>query len=149
MYPLILVPLDGSPIGDAGLAEALALARRLGSSIRVLHVVDPRPLIGSHASGAARACFLEQGRDAGRDLVMQAARRAQAMDVAAEPVVLCQPERAVSAVIVEDAVASGAGLIVMGCRGRPGVRPHTFGSDAAEVLDAAPVPVLLVRAREA
>jgi len=148
MYPLILVPIDGSPVGNAGLAEALVLARRLGSAVRVLHVVDPRPLVGSHAPSAARERFLEQGREAGRELVAQAAANAHAEGLVAEPVVACDPGRRVSALIVEDAIASGANLIVMGSRGRPGVRPHTFGSDAAEVLDAAPVPVLVVRARD-
>ena len=144
MYRLILVPLDGTPIGEAGLAEALTLAKRLGSALRLLHVVDPRPLVGSHLSSAARERILEEGRDAARDLVAHAVVRAQSSGVVAEPVVACDPQRSVSSLIVEDAVASGANLIVMGSRGRPGVRPHSFGGDAVEVIDAAPVPVLVV-----
>ena len=47
MYQLILVPVDGSPTSNAGLAEAIKLAKLTGARVRVLHVVDEMPFIMS------------------------------------------------------------------------------------------------------
>ena len=44
MYSHILVPVDGSPTSNAGLDEAIKLAKQLGSRLRLLHVVDQMPL---------------------------------------------------------------------------------------------------------
>ena len=40
MYERILVPVDGSPTSNLGLAEALKLAKLTGARLRLLHVVD-------------------------------------------------------------------------------------------------------------
>ena len=40
MYQRILVPVDGSPTSNAGLSEAIRLAKLTGARVRVLHVVD-------------------------------------------------------------------------------------------------------------
>ena len=39
-YKRILVPIDGSPTSNAGLDEAVRLARAGGSKIRLLHIID-------------------------------------------------------------------------------------------------------------
>ncbi|MCG3189202.1 MAG: hypothetical protein LKCHEGNO_01488 [Burkholderiaceae bacterium] len=44
MYERILVPVDGSAASDRGLDEALALAAKFGSKIRLLHVIDEASL---------------------------------------------------------------------------------------------------------
>ena len=43
MYKRILVPFDGSPTSNAGLDEAVKLARLTGASIRLVHVLDHLP----------------------------------------------------------------------------------------------------------
>ncbi len=40
MYDRILVPVDGSTTAKRGLEEALKIAAKLGSTVRVIHVVD-------------------------------------------------------------------------------------------------------------
>ena len=47
MYQRILVPVDGSPTSNAGLAEAIKLAKLTGARMRVMHVVDETPLLMS------------------------------------------------------------------------------------------------------
>lgn len=47
MYQRILVPVDGSPTSNAGLDEAIKLARLTGARLRVLHVVDQTPFLTS------------------------------------------------------------------------------------------------------
>src|SRR5688500_235401 len=41
MYRTVLVPLDGTSFGEQALPPALAIARRAGASLRVLHVHVP------------------------------------------------------------------------------------------------------------
>ena len=52
MYPRILVPLDGSRTAQRGLEHAVQLARGLGATLRLLHVVDARQLIAQASSEA-------------------------------------------------------------------------------------------------
>lgn len=39
-YQRILVPVDGSPTSNAGLEEAIKLAKLTGARIRLVHVLD-------------------------------------------------------------------------------------------------------------
>ena len=145
MYQLILVPIDDSPTAQRGLDEAIALAQRLGSTLRLMNVVDARLLIGEVSSLASPDDLLQHWRDAGERLVAAAAARARAKGVAAEGVVRCDPSMRVCDLIVHEAKAVGARLIVMGTHGRRGLRRVALGSDAEMVLRDSPVPVLLVR----
>ena len=78
MYARILVPIDGSGTAERGLDEAIALARRLGSTLRILHVADARML------GAAGFAYAppEQVVDDGRLLVRGPAGPEQAAGAA-------------------------------------------------------------------
>jgi len=145
MYPLILVPIDDSRIALRGLDEAITLARRLGSSLRLLNVVDARLLIGEVSSLISPDDLLRHGREAGERLVAEAVARARAQGVAADGVVRCDPGLRVCDLIVQEAKTSDARLIVMGTHGRRGLRRVALGSDAELVLRESPVPVLLVR----
>jgi len=51
----------------------------------------------------------------------------------------------VSTIIVDQARAWGADLLVLGTHGRRGVERMLLGSDAEQVVRTSPVPVLLVR----
>jgi len=145
MYPLILVPIDGSETAQNGFDEALVLARTLGSGLRIVNVVDVRLLPAEITSHTSVAQLLEDWREAGCRVVATAAARARAAGVHAEEAVLCDPGLRIADLIVEEARRSGAGLIVMGTHGRRGLRRMTLGSDAELVVREAPVPVMLVR----
>jgi len=146
MYPLILVPLDGSETAAHGFDEALVLARTLGSKLHIVNVIDVRLLPAELTSHTSVGQLLEEWREAGCRLVGAAASRARAAGVQAEEAVLCDPGLRVSDLIVEEARRSGAALIVMGTHGRRGLRRMALGSDAELVVREAPVPVMLVRA---
>jgi nucleotide-binding universal stress UspA family protein len=49
MYRSILVPLDGSRFGEQALPLALAVARRAGASLKLLHV--HAPLVAGYPEG--------------------------------------------------------------------------------------------------
>jgi len=145
MYPLILVPLDGGPTAERGFAEALALARALGSALRIVNVIDARLLPAEMSAHTTVGQLLADLRAAGGRTVAAAAAKAHAAGVRAAEAVLFDPGMRVADLIVEEARRSGAALIVMGTHGRRGLGRFTLGSDAEMVLRQATVPVLLVR----
>ena len=69
MYERILVPIDGSTTSERGLDEACAVAARLGSVVRLIHVVDDVSLIMS-AGG-----LTEGGLFNSNSLLVEAERR--------------------------------------------------------------------------
>ena len=143
MYLRILVPIDGSGTAERGLDEAIALAQRLGSTLRILHVVDARMLGAAGCVYAPPEQLVDDWRIAGERLVPAAVERARAQGVKAESTVRCDPGRRVHELILEE--AANADLIVMGTHGRDGLPRVLLGSDAEFVLRESPVPVLLVR----
>lgn len=145
MYSRILVPIDGSATSRKGLEEAASLARGLGGSLHILHVVDARLLISEVSAYFPPDQLLEDWRKVGNGLVAEALERAKALGVPADGVVRCDPALRVCDLIVREAQNVGAELIVMGTHGRRGLRRVALGSDAELVLRESPVPVLLVR----
>ncbi|WP_161974507.1 universal stress protein [Piscinibacter terrae] len=145
MYSRILVPIDGSPTSQRGLDEAIALASRLGSSLRILFVVDARLLIGTASVYMPPDQLLDDWRKDGERLVADAHDRARAKGVASDTAVRCDPRCRVCDLIVNEAQDCDAGLVVMGTHGRRGLKRVAMGSDAELVVRECPVPVLLVR----
>ena len=145
MYARILVPIDGSGTAERGLDEAIALARRLGSTLRILHVVDARMPGAEVCVYAPPEQLIDDWRIASERLVPIAVERARAQGAKAEGTVRCEPGRHVHELILEEARAAGAELIVMGTHGRAGLPRLLQGSDAERVLRESTIPVLLVR----
>ena len=148
MYSRILVPLDGSPIASRGLAQALRLAKALGSALQLLHVVEVRRLLVEATGQAPPERLVDAWRLAGERLLAAAAEEARRHGVEVDATVRADPAQRVSDLIVDEARRVGAGLIVMGTHGRRGLLRLAFGSDAEAVLRDSPVPVLLVHASE-
>ena len=73
MFRTILTPLDGSTFGEHALPLALAIARRSGAGLRLLHVVPPPATIYSESPLFIEDSYLESyvrehHRSAGLDL---------------------------------------------------------------------------------
>jgi len=149
MYSRILVPVDGSPTAERGLAEAIGLAARLGSSLHLLNVVDARLLFAEVSAYAPPDQLIDEWKAAGQRLVDAAVAAARAKGVAAQGVVRCDPGMRVCDMILEEARQSGAELIVMGTHGRSGLAHALLGSVAERVVQHAPCPVLIVPKRPA
>jgi nucleotide-binding universal stress UspA family protein len=144
MYERILVPVDGSPTSNRGLAEAIQLAKLTGARLRLLHVVDLFA-IAMGAEGGYVGDALSLLRESGEQILAAARGQVEAAGIGVEVAHHETSEGRVCDLIIEEAVQSKAELIVMGTHGRRGVRRLALGSDAEMVARMAPVPVLLVR----
>jgi nucleotide-binding universal stress UspA family protein len=145
MYEKILVPVDGSSTSDLGLAEAIKLAQLTRAKLVLVHIVDM--IAVSAAPPAQAAGLVEAMREAGEEVLARNRLTAEKAGVATESFRLESMSHRVSQLVVEEAGRRNADLIVMGTHGRRGVGRMLLGSDAEQVVRSAPVPVLLVRAR--
>lgn len=150
MYLRILVPIDGSATSERGLTEAIAIARMSGGSIRLLHVLDELVFLTGFETGATYLkTVLPQLREQSERILVAARERVAAAGIPVDTVCAECFARRTSDIIVEQATAWPADLIVLGTHGRRGVGRLMLGSDAEQVLRSANVPVLLVPARAA
>jgi nucleotide-binding universal stress UspA family protein len=122
MYGTILVPLDGSPLGERALPYATAIANATGDHLRLVRVAR------GDATGAAddlRRVATGLNRPDTSTAVL-------AGDPATE--------------ILREAHRAGAGLVALSTHGRSGLGRWLYGSVADAVLRRADLPVLLVPA---
>ena len=149
MYQRILVPIDGSTTSNQGLDEAIKLAKLTGASLRVIHVVDALTFAtGSELYGGFASDVIPQMREAGEQIVEKARTRVKEQGVTVDSMLFDSLSTRVSDIVVDQANAWDADLIVIGTHGRRGVKRLMLGSDAEQIVRMAPVPVLLVRAPE-
>ena len=143
MYQRILVPVDGSPTALRGLDEAIRLAKLTGGSLHLVNVLDQPVVLGVDAYHTDVFGAL---RRAGAKLIEEMEARARAAGVEATTFVSDVLPGRVSDVVVAQARACAAALIVLGTHGRRGIGRVLMGSDAEQIVRVAPTPVLLVRA---
>lgn len=148
MYQRILVPVDGSATSNRGLDEALAVAAKFNSTLRLVHVLDESSLAMSAGLGDVGALFTLL-REGGEEVLAKAKQRANAKGIEAETVLHDTFTTRVCDLIVKEAIDWKADLIVIGTHGRRGAGRLLLGSDAEQILRLAPAPVLLVRQAEA
>ncbi len=149
MYQRILVPVDGSATSNHGLQEAIKIARLTGASLRLIHVVDElRYATGFETYAAYANDLIPFVKAAGEKILSDAKERANKAGVIVETRLAEEFATRLSDVVVEQAKAWKADLIVVGTHGRRGIGRALLGSDAEQIMRAAPVPVLLVRAPE-
>ncbi len=140
MFQNILVPLDGSTLSEAALGAAAAMARKFGSSVTLLHVIekDPPPEVHKepHLTGGRDArIYLEQtavGKFPTTSRVETHVHEAPVEDVA----------RSIAAHATSEFEPD---LIVMCTHGRSGMRNLLFGSIAQQVVAQGTTPLLLIK----
>ncbi len=146
MYKRILVPVDGSATSSKGLEEAIRLAKLTGASLELVNVVDEMSLaFGVEAYATYSQDVLSALREGAREILEKAQQRAASAGVGVDTKAIETFGARVADLIVDEAVATKADLIVIGTHGRRGVGRLLLGSDAEQILRLAPVPVLLVR----
>ena len=138
----ILVATDFSPASSGAVEYGRMLARRLGASLHLLHVVDD-PLLAaawSEAYAFDNSALRERMRASAEDQVVKLAATLTDVPVTTE-VIVGSPARA----IIGRSAEPDIDLVVMGTHGRSGVSHLLLGSVAERVVRGARCPVLTVR----
>lgn len=141
MYRKVLVPLDGSELSEVVFPYARELVGRLGLDVVLLHVQEPKD-----SEAAWHRSYIEQKVEIIKSQSAAAREKAAALDregirVEGEVIGGYPPEE-----ILRYTVEHDVDLILLATHGRSGIRSWLMGSVAEKVLQASPVPVLLVRA---
>jgi nucleotide-binding universal stress UspA family protein/hemerythrin-like domain-containing protein len=143
MYKRLLVPLDGTPLAERCVEQALALARVHGAEVYFLHV---QPDFAGTDEGAllvalSPALFADGRHGRAHALLARAEAAACAAGVACHATIKVngKPHRA----ILEAATELACDLIFMASHGRRGILGSRLGGITRKVLDAATVPVLV------
>jgi nucleotide-binding universal stress UspA family protein len=142
----VLVATDGSAAATVGVELAASITWPPDVAIRVTTAIDPSAaLFGGPWPGMAvihpaeieaeLRGYARRSIDAGVDQLRHAGLNADATIVEGRP----------ATAIVEEARRFGADLIILGARGHGVIEEMVLGSVSAEVLDTAPVPVLIAR----
>lgn len=147
MFQRLLVPYDGSEHAQRALGEAIDLARCTSGRLTVMTVVPETSvwaLSGGYATAPNLVDFSEEV-EREHQKMLDAAVAGLPDDV---PVTKLLARGPAGVAIVEQATGGEHDLIVMGSRGRGELRSLLLGSVSHRVLQASPVPVLVVHAGE-
>ncbi len=147
MYQRILVATDGSATARQAVDEAIRFASEQKAQLRVIHIVDENVIYWS-ADGVILDSVFETLRRSGQAILDEAVALAASAGVRAQTVLQETVGKRVPEVIIAEAIAWPADLLVVGSHGRSGVGHLLLGSVSQAVVRLAPVPVLLVRGRQ-
>ena len=141
---LIIHPTDFSRGAGVAFTTAMETAKRDGAELILLYVLEPLSGLSEETHVARRIPVLEAAEAAARKALAGLQVRAKKAGVPTNEVVIqgWPPEQ-----IARLAKTRGADLIVMGTRGRTGLKKLLLGSVAERVVAIAPCPVLTVRVK--
>jgi universal stress protein A len=143
----ILVPTDFSDDAARALQRATDLARTFGAELHLLHAFQMLMTIGPTGPIALPQEYFDQIRREAQAQLDRLREKAAAEGVSRVSTLLSHDSPA--AAIVDTAAQIGADLIVMGTRGRTGMKHVLLGSVAERVVRLAPCDVLTVKAPHA
>jgi universal stress protein A len=139
----ILLPTDFSESSERAVGYAAALARSLGASVHLMHVLEePRMTRGPlHFLAPDTVAHDHEYHECRTKLAALGATLQNGVARITTEVRIGSPAQA----IVDAAVHYGSDLIVMATHGRSGLPHLVLGSVAEQVVRRAPCPVLAVR----
>jgi len=131
MFNTIMVPTDGSEYSKKAEDTALSLAKKLGSNVVAVHIIDEK-LIYPY----------EVLEEEGKAILQEVQKKGKEMDVEVHEILIVGNPTHDMAKITEK---SGADLVVISTHGKTGLEKLIMGSVAENALKKVPVPVLLVK----
>jgi len=141
----VMVPLDGSPLGEAAIPEAVTLAGLAAARLTLVRIIPPVPFPDAAAFGGVPTdptVVDAQRTEAARYLDdLAAALRTEGVSVATAVSVSWSP----AAGILELARNAKADLIAMATHGRGGWQRVALGSVADKVVRGGDTPTLVLR----
>jgi nucleotide-binding universal stress UspA family protein len=139
----ILVPLDGSRLGESVLKHALELADAGVTRITLLRVVEPAHVGPEFAINVQSDAVIEERVEAAHEYLKELAAELSTEGQTVETDVVVAATAATA--ILNYATDNGADIICMATHGRTGVKRLLLGSVADKVMRGASVPILLYR----
>jgi nucleotide-binding universal stress UspA family protein len=140
-FESILVPLDGSRRAEKILDPVMDLAQPMDSSVRLLQVVRPSAVLGTHVLPISLAAVNEAKRRA-LEYLSDVARRFEEEGVRVDVEVIDDAQPALAILEVVD--REGIDLVALATHGHQGLRRAVLGSVADKVLRGVEVPLLLL-----
>jgi nucleotide-binding universal stress UspA family protein len=150
MYRNILVPVDGSPFGEAALPLALSLARRSGAVLHLVHVMPPIGTIYSEAplyiDSSLEQELFEHQRERNQAYLDGLARKLGARASVVVKTALLAGD--IPLLLRTHAIDTHADVVVMTTHARGPLGRFWLGSVADDLVRKLPMPLLLVRPGE-
>jgi nucleotide-binding universal stress UspA family protein len=142
VYRNILVAVDGSPDAEAALMHASELARDQRARLTLVTAVPQVPATALLASGAAppRSEVIKHYAE-----MLRVAAATLPDDVSVTTLLVEGPP---ARALVERARSGAFDLIVMGSHGHGRLHTSLLGCVSQKVMQASPIPVLLIRAAQ-
>jgi nucleotide-binding universal stress UspA family protein len=149
MYRHILLPTDGSDLAQTGIAHGLALAKQHGARVTVLTATEAPGGQFAYSSdlwtpGEAEMAAYEQDQSRAAQAIL-ASVKAIAGQLGLDAETIHVADRRAAPAILDTARTCGCDAIVMASHGRSGMSRVVLGSQTAEVLANATMPVVVVR----
>ena len=135
MFKRILIAVDESTCSEQAVRFGTGLAGRMGATVTLVHVIEPR----GFASSDLAWLLYQQRREHGEALLKRYADQASSMDTR-----LVEAD-SITAAIAHLAVQGGFDLMLVGTHGRSGLGRVLLGSVAEGIARRSPIPVLLIR----
>jgi nucleotide-binding universal stress UspA family protein len=153
----ILVPLDGSDLGEAALGYVNSFIKSLSPETKVtvtlMHVVTTLThQLDVHSGGVGTVIVpytseeIEKMKSESRMYLARASKGLQEVDVEVKNHIVLGNDPAEE--IIKAETELGCNLVAMSTHGRSGLSRWAFGSVTDKVLRGGTVPVLLVRAQK-
>jgi nucleotide-binding universal stress UspA family protein len=133
----LLVPTDGSEFSEDAIKEAFNLAKTCSSKVYAMSVVEINPEFEALAPG-----LVEKAEKAMREHLESVKSKAAREGIDCE-IIVHEGEEPYK-YIVEEAAKNKVEMIIMGRRGRTGMKRLMMGSVTAKVIGHAPCKVLVV-----
>lgn len=156
MSERILIPLDGSKLGEAALSYVEELISRLAPEekveITLFHVITAvRHLIHIRGGGVVSVPYNEEELAEMKDAATDFLNKVSDVLRNEKVTVMCRVSVSENPAdeIIKAEVEVNADLVAMSTHGRSGISRFAIGSVADKVLRGGTVPVLMVRASEA
>jgi nucleotide-binding universal stress UspA family protein len=138
-FKQVLVATDFSDRSQRALAYAIAIARRYGSALSVVHAIPPEPREQIPLEPLPRE--LNRRRLEAEEQMKHLGEKVQMNDLNHHLLLERGPVWDVLASVIQ---RENVDLLVLGTRGRGGLKKLALGSVAEEVLRLAPCPVLTI-----
>jgi nucleotide-binding universal stress UspA family protein len=144
IFKRIMVPLDGSPAGEAALPFTEELASKLGSELILFHDIQPVASWVGYGMGASYAA-IEEPENVRRVALAYLESVRVRLAKKGLPVKVVLQDGAPAELIIEYAKAEAVDVIAISTHGRSGISRWVFGSVTEKVLQYGKPAVLVVR----